>query len=619
MYKQNIFNCNFELLEKQKQALINDIAFGEPTDYFKIYSLECGVGKTCAAENALAKMVKETEQNALLVRYSDNNCVESASRINELVGDKVALPFFNEGKTRDERITLQRQFFKYRILVITAQRYLQLARQAGQKKVYIEGRDTLVIDEYINDTCKLIFTLEKHNALKTILMYDWQLYSLYMKIISKIEDTLLLYPRNNSYIQLMLTGEISIGKEINKLNRLIKANIDSGQLKQIIESILVSDSLDIEFINRLSSVNKLCDEIETIKEFYNQPIISNNGVIYTPDSRIKYWLLKKNFILDASAELQPAYYANPRIFKITNKEKVLDHSKWTVTNVIVNSTKSGKQRIENFYDTANQFLEENYDTSNMLVISNKSDVSFFTCVIEENRAYFGNLIGSNEWSSLKNVSVVQTPNLNDIDYLLKYLHNSRDFQKATTYKWTTRKSGKGIRSAHAFSNEEMEKMRVYFLAEQFYQAIKRVNRKMEGETNVILFCNNEAVVNLIIEHLHGCKFQSIDDIDFAYKETKQKQYFARLRDNSYANKFKSLLAEISFEEHRELIYEYNENYVKLKKKSIREFLGINDAGNFKHQVLDNTDVITFCKTRGIETQGQYIQVPKNKKVVFISI
>lgn len=617
MYKTNILNCDNELLEKQKQVLVNDIVFGEKTDYFKIHSMEAGTGKTRTAEYALAKMVKETGHNAILVRNFNKDCDESAKLINDMVGDEVVLPYYNTPNRI--RFPTQNDFSNYRIVAITHQRYLQLSKNSKQKNIFIKDRDTLVIDEYIDDVKRLIFSKEKVYTFNAILMFDVILHRQYMKIISEIEDILLTNASKNKYQELRISSRNSINKEVNYLKRLIKSNMNSEKVKSIINSISDNNGIDTSLIEKISTVNQLCREVECIKQFYSQPVILHAGVIYAPDSRVGYWTLERNIILDASAELQPAYIANPKMFRITNKEKVLDHSNWILTNVIVNSTRSGKEKYSNFYDKVNEYLSKNFDTNSMLLIGNKNEIPLISCIEEENKAYFGNLIGSNAWHELKNVAIIQSPNISDVDYLLKHLHFTRYLRLySRRYIWATRKDGKGIRATHAFTDEGMENIRVHFISGEIYQAIKRVNRCMNGKTNIILFCNYDKVVNLIREHLKGCRFQSIDDIEFARIETRQDRYIANLKNNSYASMFKALLAELSYGKHKNLIHNENDDYFIFKKKCIREYQGINDAANFRHQVLDKTDVIAYCKSRGILTHGQCIQIPK-KKVVPISI
>ncbi len=621
MYKTKIENCDNKLLDKQKQALINDIVFGEPADYFKIYALEACTGKTRTAEFALAKMIKETNRNAIFVRTFNNDCDESAKFINDMVGEEVALAYYNKGFSKETKFIRQKDFPKYRILIITHKRYIELSRDSTQKHIFTNNRNVLVIDEYINDVEKLVLSFKRIETYKAILRFDSTIYDKYTTLIKPVENLSLREYSIRDYIRVRIAHKIPTDKAINELIRLIRINITDDGLKQILESSMIlrdRDDLDINFLETISSVRDLCREIEDIQQFYCQTVILHDNTLYAPDSRIGYWALDNNIILDASADLQTGYTERPKLFKIIVNEKVLDHSHWTITNILANTISSNKDKIENFYDVINKYLANIFDVDDLLIIGNKKDIDFITTVKKENRAYFGNLIGSNEWSEIKNVAIIHTQNISDVDYLLKYLHYFRGFLGSKS-KWTAQKTGRDLTSLYQFTDDEMESYRVRYIAEQIYQAIKRINRRMDGESKVILMCNYEQVVNLIRDNLKGCKFETIDEIGFKYMETKQNQYITKLKSNSYANKYKTLITEIVYGNHPNLIYDEDINYLILKKKSVREYLGGNTAANFNHQVLEKTEVIEYNKIRGILTQGQYIKIPRTEKVVSISI
>ena len=91
-----------------------------------------------------------------------------------------------------------------------------------------------------------------------------------------------------------------------------------------------------------------------------------------------------------------------------------------MVNIICNSTSSGKERIINFYEKVNEFIKE---LPECLLVAKQEEMPYFQC---EHKAYFGNITGSNNFRELKNVVIAHTPNLSDVNYILRYLHYRHD-------------------------------------------------------------------------------------------------------------------------------------------------------------------------------------------------
>ena len=299
---------------------------------------------------------------------------------------------------------------------------------------------------------------------------------------------------------------------------------------------------------------------------------------------------------------------NNNLYHLENTPRVLDHSLWTLINVPVNTTTTGKSRIQNYYDIVNQYIEK-YDLNDILVVGNQHEL-FKINVPQEHKAYFGNITGSNKWANLSNVAIIQTPNIDDTDYILKYIHYSKEFISSTLGKWATKSTGRNTLSRYQFKDARFEHIRTLWIAEQTYQAIKRVNRNMNHVTNVLIFMNNPDVIELLQKKLAGCKVKTLEENDFIPQWNKQDVYIKSLQEKSYASKFKQLLAELIEGEHKEL--EYDSHYGLYTKKAIREYLGIRNPTLFSNKVLAKTDVITFCKVRNINTSGKYIKFAKQQ-------
>lgn len=221
---------------------------------------------------------------------------------------------------------------------------------------------------------------------------------------------------------------------------------------------------------------------------------------------------------------------------------------------------------------------------------------------------FGNITGSNKWYDKKNVAIIQTHNLSDIDYVLKYLHFAKE-SIDESFKLTTRSHKRGCtKKIYEFTDPRLEEIRIHWIASEIYQAIKRVNRNMIYASDVLIFLNNEKVIELIQRQMNNSSLEVIDYMDDAFEveKTKQDEYVEEMKKDSYASKFINLLAEIQNGMHSELL----DSDRRISKIKAREHLGIKTSGNFSNKVLNKSEVFFYCQTRNIKLDGQYIKLPR---------
>lgn len=348
----------------------------------------------------------------------------------------------------------------------------------------------------------------------------------------------------------------------------------------------------------------LCDRLIEYKQLFSEMCVYSDKKLYTTDPRNKYWFLDNNIMLDASGELQSAYALNHDEFSLQHCEKVLNHSNWKIINIPVNTTSAGKEKINNFYDVVNEEIKK-YG-KDILVIGKKNEMDMIN-VPEDNKGYFGNVTGSNKWYDIKNVAIIQTHNLSDVDYILKYMHYGKK-KIEEKINLNGYRSGRTGYSSYSFKDERLEEIRVRWIASEIYQAIKRVNRNMQYNTDVLIFINNEKVIELLKSQMKNCKYEVIeyDDDKFSFIRNKQDDYIDRLQKSSYATKFIDFLAEVQNGLHQEFI----DNKNRLSKVNVRNYLGINSSGNFSNKVLKKTEVIKYCQVRNIDLSGQYIKFPR---------
>jgi len=596
-------NCNNELLEQQKIELKHEIVHGSNKDFFRIFDIEAGCRKTRTAEVAISDLITTTDKNVIFVRMNNQDCRESVQNINAIVGEDVAFAYNNEDVPNQNRISLIKRLPSIRVLLITHAKYLVLATDKNMRKKFTENRQVLIIDEFISDIKKLSINQLDIDTYKRVLKTDIVIYKKFLNITSKIEDYIKSFPSGKNFVRLEISYPT---REFNGLVKYIKCNITADKLQEKVKSLNEESNLNQELLNQLTTVKQLCEHMETIKEFYQQVCVFDNGTLYTSDSRIKYWLLDNNILLDASGELQIAYSINKDLYHLENCEPVLDHSKWKLINIEVNSTTAGKERINNFYDVVNKTIAKYGD--DILVIGSKSELPFIQAA---NKAYFGNITGSNTWADCSNVAIIQTHNLNDIDYVLKFLHYSKEYIDKKIVI-TSKNTGRQLTSRYSFSDDRFEKIRILWITSETYQAIKRVNRNMIYSTEALIFMNNSDVMELLQKKLKGCAFETVDlSTDFQYEYTKQDRYIDTLQKNSYANRFITLMAELQNGLHPELVHkDKNGNPIKgtYRKSVLRDYIGIKSSANFNHQVLTKTEVVTFCEIREISTDGQYVKL-----------
>jgi hypothetical protein len=190
MYNTIIENCNAELLEQQKNTLIYEIIHGT-NEKIRVFDLECGTGKTLTTEEALAKMVIDTDRNALFVRMTNENCRESAKRINDLCKQEAAFVYNNEDVAESERYAVQKQLYKQRVVCITHKKYLVLQTDKTNRKFFSKGRHTLVIDEFPEDLQELEVDLNVLDKYESVLRFDITMFGFYNEIIRLLKNDLL--------------------------------------------------------------------------------------------------------------------------------------------------------------------------------------------------------------------------------------------------------------------------------------------------------------------------------------------------------------------------------------------------------------------------------------------
>lgn len=598
-----IENCNTELLEEQKKQLKYEIVYGENEGHFAVFDIEAGCRKTRTAEEALVELYK-TGKKAIFVRQFNNDCRESMENINRLAGKEISFAYNNEDVTSDmvRKINLE----KFSILIITHQKYRVLMMDSSKRRGFSKGRTTLVIDEFLAAIHPISLDAKDIETYRALFKEDYILLRTFERAMYMITDFLKTWNKMDNVRKYVSLADKSPTKDFKKLIDLIRANMTNEVLEKYRCKIQKSssESVNMNLLGEIKTIKILCEKLMEYKQLFGNMCLYFDKKLITTDRLYKYWFLENNIMLDASGELQIAYSLNKEEFELKHCEKVLDHGKWKIINIPVTTTSSVKERITNFYDVVNAEINKYGD--DILVVGKKDEMHFIN-VPEANKGYFGNITGSNQWYDKKNVAIIQTHNLSDVDYILKFLHYSKG-KLDENFNLNARCIGRSHKMIYSFTDERLESIRVYWIASEIYQAIKRVNRNMVHTTDVIIFLNNEKIISLVQEQMKNCNLEVIDYEKemFQMAESKQDKYLGELQKNSYATKFIELLAELQNGLHPEMLDSEN----RISKKDARLYLGISSTANFSNKVLRKTDVISYCEVRNIGLQGQYIKISK---------
>ena len=571
-----------------------------------MYDIEAGCRKTRTAEKALVDAYKNG-RNSILVRRTDNDCRESMKIINDYVGKQIAFAYNNEDVKFPYTQNINKTLHEIPIVIITHQKYKVLMKDTAKRKLFSDRRYNLVIDEFISTIDIISLGESDIETYRALFKDDSVISNAFEKAMRQLSDFLTSWNKKDTPRRFVVMTDKHPSKDFAELIKLIHANVTNEALhnwkNSIIQNLEQHQLANKDLLQSLNTVKMLCDQILNYKQFFMGMCLHCDKKLYTTDKRYQYWFLQNNIMLDASGELQSAYALNKDDFVLQHCTKVLNHSKWKIINIPINTTTSGKEKVTNFYEVVNSEIEKYGD--DILVIGKKNEMNEIS-VPEENKGYFGNVTGSNEWYDKKHVAIIQTHNLSDVDYILKYLHYAKK-KIDEEFDLSARCNGRNERKLYSFNDKRLEEIRVKWIASEIYQAIKRVNRNMKYDSDVLIFINNNHVIELLKQQMINCQVEVIDydDSKFIFEKSKQDEYFEELKKESYASKFIDFLAETQNGLHDDFL----DSNMRISKVKIRIYLGIKTSGNFSNKVLNKTEVIRYCEARNISLSGQYIRLP----------
>ena len=631
IYKDEI--CNFKEMEQQKKSLLNLIVNPPPFLFdensmkiyypltFKVVDNECSFGKsTVALQGIIHYYSNPFNRNNKVIWVTERveDCDENAQWLNDITG----IENFAVAITVDVPRGLREEYIrKYSVIFITHERYRRLSREYNEdeRNSFQNGKHLMIIDEKINMQSTITFCKTKHiemiEEIKKLVgkKASSQALGLYYKIVSPLIKYLNKTTRKDVYKQgLILNFQADlqdVKNNIDELKSIIKANAD--------EDAIYEDFEDKEY-------QTIYEKIEDLKEFYNGRCIVDSMVysklcevvLQVPNYSMKMWGLQNNIVLDATASIDLTYQYKDDIFQLIPQKKVFNHKYWNIHCLDVNCTTYGRTRkYTNFYEEVNNIIQENGE-NNFFVMANLYDDEEPTYKGSTTRrkkhiffgsvGHVGNLNGRNDYAEKKNYINTDYIYENDRSYILKYLYYNSN---AEIENWRSN-SGK-------FVDEKLDEFKMYEVARNLYQSIKRINRNMKYISNVFFLSHRKQITNLTLSMLEGANI--IDDIGLEKRFIKV-EIEVKIKENKKINQFKDLCQiilnneiPVSFQELLDKDSKYMEmaeqgkfakylfyTTLEMSNKSFGNNV-LNDKGNITSKFLEDYGVIN--------SKGKYLEFP----------
>lgn len=615
-YKQ--FKMNYNVIDEtekneQYKMLQNHIVAGLHSNFY-VFDMEASIGKTRETEKILAN--DKTNNRYLFVLQFIDEIKEITNKINELAGKEIAT-YYDGGFAEDKKKKFLDSVSDYKVVCISHAKYLQLCKDEKQRNIITFNRNVLIIDEHINPIRKIIYNKGIYKDLYRIFSHHHLTSAL--SYLDNINNILL----NNIDITLR-ESVLIIDSNRNKMIAYLDEFINEVK-KCVAEGFnhTVRDCTSNTTV-KLTNKNSIIEYLISLKNFYNNPYVfigdNDNQGIVTYDNDFKLFRLKNNIILNANGKLQPLYFFDKDEYEVAQLPPVIDHRNFIVCNIPVNTSRTAKKN--KYLDFCNDVKRITFDIldldkSNTLIIGSKEESQHFED--DYNYAYFGNIVGKNDWRNLKDIVIISTPNYSNYEYILMYLYFKRNkltLQELNGLNTSVKKvSGSGITVKTAFDDLTLESIKLLSITEQIYQAAKRINRDIQGKSKVIIFCNNENVINALCKRLKNCKYymypQLIDEFNVK-KTDKQKQRINK--QDLFINEFKQYIIKClnDINNHQTDYFKVDEegNYYILKKDYYNNsvFLANQKAKNksFRRNILSNQDISNFLKINNIKIENQRI-------------
>ncbi|QAS59603.1 hypothetical protein [Clostridium septicum] len=165
-------------------------------------------------------------------------------------------------------------------------------------------------------------------------------------------------------------------------------------------------------------------------------------------------------------------------------------------------------------------------------------------------AWFGNIVGRNDWRDLTQCYVILNPQIPFSQYILKYLFYAKDNLNNSVLEDLKRRVYNGV---YRFSNPILEEIRVSQIAIDMYQAIKRINRSNEKMSDVYVINHDSSIMDMLLKEFAGCKTNKYS-LDVKYTISRAKEdYDKKKAERAYYTKFINLLKSLPMGRYSKMI------------------------------------------------------------------
>ncbi|PIC63150.1 hypothetical protein CSV79_13115 [Sporosarcina sp. P13] len=556
------------LLNEMKERLGDAVRNGtNDADRFHVFAWEAGLGKSTHVNNSIVAYfdefaLKDNIKKFLIVKKFKSDVYETVEHLKqcemlEMYGDYSVIGLTSENVANYSVDKIKGCM----VLVITHQRYIESCDR--ELNHYFGDRDTLIIDEQIQFPIMTFGRAEYNDMRKDIHLYEGQL--LFDKCCTPLLERL---------------DEIYKAGKYNSIVTFQK-KFSEDALKDFKEW---GRSYSTGY-KRTSRYKQMIKSLEILHSDTSEGLI-HNDTLYLMEKSMRFRKLKNNIILDAAADISPLYNI-PKQFKVVETRLCIDHSKSNVGYMNVNTSKSNlKKNLEYVINDVKGRLKGIQNKKKALLVCHKENSSEFLNAMkqvfgdnvytptddEDTNAthsdaaidWYGNIVGKNTYKDYDICLLLGTHNLPLPVYLLQSVQYSPNLDVSIFPRVIDLKSGR-------FADDKLELVRKAFLAADFYQAARRIQRNQEPKASYLIYTSDEDVVQTFVSK------------------------FNRLTDVLTLNNNVAVRTTLSSKDEKALrILEYIQNDCAIgdviTKKTICEALGLqssNFSRDLKHELIAN--------------------------------
>lgn len=492
------------LLDEMKERLGNAVKNGtNDAERFHVFAWEAGLGKSTHVNDSVVAYFNElafmgNPKKFLIVKKFKSDVYETVEQLNqggvlEMYGDYsvIGLTSENVAKYSVDKIK------NCMVLVITHQRYIE----ACDRELFhaFGDRDTLIIDEQVQFPITKFGRSEYNGMRKDIHLYEGQVLfdTCFSPLLKRLDE---IY-KERGYNNIVTFQDTFDKNALKEFKNWVKDNCKGEK--------------------RLRRYKEIIQSLELLQENSSEGLI-HNDTLYLIDKSIQFRKLKDNIILDASADITPLYKIEEQFIVVENR-LCINHSKSNVGYLKVNTSKSSlKKNLDGIIRDVQHRLKNIKDKKKVLLVCHKENSTELLAGIkkifgdnvyipkgeediEAAQSYaavdwYGNIVGKNNYKAYDICLILGTHNMPLPVYLLQFVQYSPNLNVSRFPQKMELKSGK-------FEDEKLEAFRKAFLAADFYQAARRIQRNQEPKASYLLYTFDEDVVQTFIK-----KFNQLTDV-----------------------------------------------------------------------------------------------------------